>query len=294
MTIHRLAPFLLAWALVACAAPEPPADSSSEPMMGQVPSADGVPIAYEVRGSGEPALVLIHGWTNDRNIWGEHPRTLSRTHRVVTVELAGHGQSGAERTNWTVDAFGEDVVAVVRHLELPTVVLVGFSMGGEVAIEAAERLTDRVAGIVLVDTFHDPEQESTPAPPDQIEAMFRANWGDTAFLRAFAFTPDAPDSLVQMLAARSPSEPREHWFPALHAVAAWFQTDRQAALERLSVPVAAINTTRVPTNVDAWRRYAPSFTVDTLQGVGHAGILLQRVEDFDARLLALVERFGRK
>jgi hypothetical protein len=56
--------------------------------------------------------------------------------------------------------------------------------------------------------------------------------------------------------------------------------------------VAAINTTREPTNVEAIRRYAPSFTLDTLGGVGHAGILLQRVEDFDSRLLAIVERFA--
>ncbi|HEX7121704.1 MAG TPA: alpha/beta hydrolase [Gemmatimonadaceae bacterium] len=294
MTLRCFAACAMAWLLAGCASPEPAADSSSVPATGQVPSADGVPIAYEVRGSGEPALVLIHGWTNDRTIWGEHPRTLSRTHRVVTVELAGHGQSGAGRTNWTLDAFGEDVAAVVQHLELPSVVLVGFSMGAQAAIEAAERLADRVVGIVIVDTFHDPEQRSTPAPPEQMEAMFRANWGDTAFLRQFAFTPDAPDSLVQMLAANSSPQPREHWFPALHAVAAWMRGERQAALERLSVPVAAINTTRVPTNVEAWRRYVPSFTVDTLQGVGHAGILLQRVEDFDARLLALVERFSNR
>ena len=47
-----------------------------------------------------------------------------------------------------------------------------------------------------------------------------------------------------------------------------------------------------PTNVEAMHRYVPSFTVDTIAGVGHAGILLQRVEDFDARLLAIVERFA--
>ncbi|MGB5304259.1 MAG: ester cyclase, partial [Gemmatimonadota bacterium] len=60
-------------------------------MDGEALSADGVPIRYEVHGTGDPALVLVHGWTNSRAIWGVHPRTLANTHRVVALDLAGHG-----------------------------------------------------------------------------------------------------------------------------------------------------------------------------------------------------------
>jgi sigma-B regulation protein RsbQ len=51
-------------------------------------------------------------------IWGEHPRTLSRNYRVVAIDLAGHGESGSDRDEWTMASFGRDVVAVVEHLEL--------------------------------------------------------------------------------------------------------------------------------------------------------------------------------
>lgn len=258
---------------------------------GEVPSTDGVPIHYAVHGSGEPALVLIHGWTNDRRIWGVHPTTLGHTHRVVTLDLAGHGESGAGRTTWSIPAFGDDVAAVVRHLGLRRVVLVGFSMGASVAVEAAHRMPDRVAGIVFVDALQDPEVANARLDPAQFEAMLRAGWRDTAWVRGFAFTPDAPDSLVQMVTASMDPTPREHWFPALQASIDWQRTALVPALSRLQAPVAAINTTRMPTNVDALRRYVPSFTVDTIQGVGHAGILLQRVDDFDARLRAIVARF---
>lgn len=259
---------------------------------GATRSADGVQIRYDVRGTGEPTLVLVHGWTNDRSIWGEHPRTLSRTNRVVAIDLAGHGESGADRDEWTMASFGQDVVAVVEHLELGSVVLVGFSMGGPVVLEAATRMPNRVAGVVLVDAFKDPDTVLPDSLADIIERQFRTNWGDTAFLRAFAFTPDAPDSLVQRIAASSPAQPREHWFPILRGTLRWAHRDAKATLARLDVPLAAINTTREPTNIEAFRRYAPAFTVDTLQGVGHAGILLQRVEDFDARLRAILERFA--
>ena len=290
------ATLLLLSCLTGCAREEqePPdtGETASGTVSGETSSADGVRIRYDVRGAGEPTLVLVHGWTNSREIWGQHPTTLSRTNRVVALDLAGHGESGADRSQWTVDRFGEDVVAVVDALELDSVVLVGFSMGGAVVLEAATRMPQRTVGVVLVDAFHDPEQVPDDSTLAQMEAQFRSSWGDTAFLRAFGFTPDAPDSLIQYTADMAPAEPREHWFPAMRELFAWARADARSTLQAVQAPIAAINTTRAPTNVEAIRRYAPSFTLDTMQGVGHAGILLQRVEDFDARLLRIVERFA--
>lgn len=258
---------------------------------GTVSSADGLTIAYDVRGAGEPTLILIHGWMNPRGIWGEHPNTLARTHRVVTVDLAGHGESDSDRADWTIGAFGDDVAAVVEALALEDVVLVGFSMGGAVALEATRRLDDRVRGVVFIDTLKDPEALPPPGTAAAMEERFRESWGDTTFLRAFGFTPDAPDSLVQFAASTLPPEPHDHWFVIARSLMDWLRADFTSTLRDLNVPVAAINTTAQPTNVAAIRRLAPSFTFDTIAGVGHAGILLQRVADFDARLRAIVDRF---
>lgn len=273
--------------LAACDASTPGAAVTE----GEARSADGVIIRYDVRGSEDPTLVLVPGWTNPRAIWGEHPATLSRTNRVVALDLAGHGVSGADRTAWTVDAFGEDVVAVVDQLGLEDVVLVGFSMGAGVVLKAAELLGDRVLGVVLVDEFKDPDFVPDPVEIEQVIATLRAVWGDTAFVRSFAFTPDAPDSLITYVASLMPEHPHEHWFTILRSYSEWTRSGLKPTLQRVEVPIAAINTTLPPTRVEAWRHYAPSFTVDTLGGVGHGGILLRRVADFDARLLAIVERF---
>lgn len=285
----RATTLLLLVGLAGCGAE----DTRTSAAVGEAHSADGVPIAFEVRGIGDPAIVLVHGWTNSRAIWGEHPRTLARTHRTVALDLAGHGVSGDDRQDWTMDAFGDDVAAVVEELGLQRVVLVGFSMGGAVVLEAAERLDDRVVGVVFVDMFKDPESRLDDAAAERILAGMRANWGDTAFLRAAVFRPDAPDSLIQYVAEMTPDELREHWIPTFRSMRAWMATEFEPTLRRVGAgtPVAAINGTTPPTNVEAIRRHAPAFTVDTIAGVGHAGILLRRVEDFDARLLALIERF---
>jgi pimeloyl-ACP methyl ester carboxylesterase len=280
---------LLSSSLVGCNAGAP----GTTVTQGETLSSDGVAISYDVRGAGDPTIVLVHGWTNPRAIWGEHPNTLSRTNRVVALDLAGHGASGADRTDWTVDAFGEDVVAVVDQLELENVVLVGFSMGAGVVVEAAERLGERVVGVVFVDALHDPDREPNLAETEQMIPVMRSMWGDTAAVRAFAFTPDAPDSLVNYVLGLMGEEPPDHWFEMILPYDGWLLTEFKPALQRLKAPIAAINTARQPTNVEAWRLYSPSFTVDTMAGVGHAGILLQRVDDFDALLLAIIDRFER-
>jgi len=260
---------------------------------GEAASADGVPIRYEVRGEGEPAIVLVHGWTNSRGIWGRHRETLATDHRVVALDLAGHGNSGADREDWTVEAFGRDVVAVADQLELDRIVLVGFSMGGPVIIEAADQLGDRVEGLVFIDTVQDPDG---PLPSDealeQMLAAMRANWNDPAFIRAFAFTPDAPDSLIDYVIGIQPQELYDRFVAMVYGVNDWVGSEMRTTLARLDVPMAAINTTNQPTNLEALRRYDPGFTLDTMQGLGHGGILLRRVDDFDARLLAIVDRFA--
>jgi pimeloyl-ACP methyl ester carboxylesterase len=93
-------------------------------------SADGVPIHYDVQGTGALALVFVHGWCCDRHSWDRQVDAFAPSYTVVRLDLAGHGASGQARTQWTMAAFGQDVVAVVEQLRLVQVVLIGHSMGG--------------------------------------------------------------------------------------------------------------------------------------------------------------------
>jgi pimeloyl-ACP methyl ester carboxylesterase len=84
---------------------------AAEPERGTVSAADGVPIVWESRGSGEPALVLVHCWACDREFFREQVGDLSTDHRVVTLDLPGHGESGAQRERWSVTGLGADVAS---------------------------------------------------------------------------------------------------------------------------------------------------------------------------------------
>src|SRR5262245_48480998 len=127
---------------------------------------DGVSIAYEVAGAGEPTLVFVHGWACDRGFWRGTMHAFAAQHRVVALDLAGHGASGAARETWTLDAFAGDVAAVVADVDAERVILIGHSMGAPVALLAAPRLAPRVLGVIGVESLHD---ATSRYPPDFLE-----------------------------------------------------------------------------------------------------------------------------
>jgi pimeloyl-ACP methyl ester carboxylesterase len=99
---------------------------------------------------------------------------------VVTIDLAGHGESGTGRRTWTMPAFGDDVLAVATELDLPDMVLVGHSMGDDVIIEAARGLPRRVGGLVWVDTYRSLDESGSDETVAEEAAAFVARSAPTS------------------------------------------------------------------------------------------------------------------
>jgi len=181
----------------------------SKPMSGVATSHDGVPLAFEVHGAGAPTLVFVHGWSCDRHYWRGQVRALAARYQTVAVDLAGHGESGVGRRVWTMAAFGEDVVAVAEQLGLGELVLIGHSMGGDVIVEAARRLGDRVAGLVWVDTYDTLGEPPTDEEVEAFLAPFREDFATaTRALVGRLFTADADAELAEWVAADMSAAPR--------------------------------------------------------------------------------------
>src|SRR5262249_16824836 len=99
-------------------------------------SADNVHIEYRVYGHGDPAVLLVHGWACDENYWHAQLDALKAHYTVVTLNLAGHGASGGNRSDWSMANYAQDVAAVAPQLPNPQLVLVGHSMGAAVTLPA--------------------------------------------------------------------------------------------------------------------------------------------------------------
>ncbi len=255
---------LLAAALVGCA--RPPAG----PTEGDARSSDGVLIRYRAEGQGRPALVFIHGWSMDGAYWEAQVEHFAGTHRVVTIDLAGHGESGAGRGQWTMPAFAADVRAVVEELKLDDVVLIGHSMGGAVAVEAALGLPGQVRGIVGVDNFQSPTlpfvEEQVGAFLSHFQADFRSS--TDAWVRSM-FPPGVDSALVARTAADMASAPPEVGVAVLGATLRWFIGDAEGKLARLPVPLQCINSDRVPTDGPAMDRLVDGYALRLMPGRGH-------------------------
>src|SRR5262249_4124084 len=128
----------------------------------------GLNIVCEVRGKGDSALVFLHGWCGDREYWKHQAAAFAADYRVVTLDQAGHGESGKDRKLWIVSSLAGDVEAVVKALGLKRVILVGHSMGGPVALLAARRMPGTVVAVVGVDTLQNAEFKM----PEEVSKKF--------------------------------------------------------------------------------------------------------------------------
>lgn len=256
------------------------------PQQQNVLSKDGVKINFCSAGTGEPALVFIHGWSCDKSYWNEQMAAFGKKYRVVAIELAGHGESGLERKDYTMQSFGEDVSAVVNKLGLKKVILIGHSMGGYVIIEAARQLKEKVIGLVGADTYQGLEDEMTEEQIDQFLKPFKENFVHRTkeFVKTM-FPQTADSNLVNRVADDMSSAPPQ---VAIGAMQNLFSYHAFKALEDMNAPIISINCDRYPLNIEETRKHTKSFEVKMMNGVGHF-VMLEDPEKFNLLLQEAVD-----
>ena len=247
-------------------------------------SADNVHIEYRVYGQGDPAVLLVHGWACDENYWHAQLDALKAHFTVVTLDLAGHGASGGNRSDWSIANYAQDVAAVAREIPNPRLVLVGHSMGADVALAATPLIGERVIGVVAVEALR-----SVGEPPlsardiDRKVAPFSADFVGTTrnFVSSSLFEAGADPALVQKVAynmsLRSPAV-------AVPSMRALLQMDLTGLLRSIRVPVYAINSDLLPTDAARIRRALPDFHLDVLDHTGHF-LMLEAPTRFNPLLL---------
>jgi len=256
-------------------------------------SADGVAIGYQVSGDGPVSVVFVHGWLGDRGYWKHQLDYFAEARRVVALDLAGHGASGLNRDQWTYRAFGEDVAAVVRSLNLERVVLVGHSMGGPVVLEAARIVPQRVIGLVAVDALQNPEAPGIADEAiDAFLAPFEADFDDAvrALVGRAMFVPRSDPVLKAWIVEDMASAPPAVGVGALRSNMLWPSTTRSDALAALRAPVRLINTDLYPTDSEAVSRYGMQVVI--MPGVGHFA-MLEDPETFNDLLSSAIADFIR-
>lgn len=271
--------------------PAEPASADGAPQIVTEPN--GLHIEYHVYGKGDPAIVLIHGWATDANYWNAQLNPLKAKFTVVAVDLAGHGASSRNRSDWSMGNYGEDVATVARVLPNQQIILVGHSMGGTVALEAARRIGDRVIGIIAVDALKSVGLPPAPQPEiDKRVAPFRTDF--IGSVRKYAteelFEKGADPVFVQKVAYDMSLEPPEVGVPSLQAL---LSMDFKTVLPEIHVPVLAINSDLGATDAARIRKSLPGFKADIIPHTSH--FLMMEVPDrFNPILLSDIDTLVQK
>ncbi|MET8564622.1 alpha/beta fold hydrolase [Streptomyces flaveolus] len=253
-------------------------------------------LAHEDKGpevSSRVPLVLVHGHPFDRTMWQPQLTEFAATRRVIAPDLRGYGASPVTPGTVPLARHAQDIADLLDHLGVDTFVLAGLSMGGQIAMECAARLGDRIRGLVLADTF--PEAE-TPEGRRGREAM-------AGRLLAEGMRGYADEVLEKMVAPYADLEVKAHVHRMMTAASPQGaaaalrgraeRPDYRALLTTLPAPVLVVvgaDDTYTPVaGAEAMHASLPDSVLHVVEGAAHLPNL-ERPEEFNRALAEFLAR----
>lgn len=235
-------------------------------------------IHFQVAGSG-PAIVLLHGFLESKEVWKNFLRRLSKEFLVVTIDLPGFGESDNLGSIHTMDDFAAVVHLVLKHLEIRSCILAGHSMGGYVTLAYAEKYPKTLRGFVL---FHSQAAcDSEEARMNRERTIRLVEKDHHGFIKNFI--PDLFDQEnvkkfsreIGILKDLADKTGKEGIIAALEGMK--IRLDRQHVLTNSKVPVLFIigkNDSRIPMEVVIPQTLLPEHAeILLLDHVGHMGFI---------------------
>lgn len=259
--------------------------------MNGCPTADGSGrrVHYRVFGAGDPALIFIHGWGGSSEFWRANAPAFAPRHRVLVLDLPGHGQSDVPVEDATLGQFAAAVTAVQHEAGIGRAVLIGHSLGTAVACRCLRDHPATVAALVAVDgaLFAYPV---TPAQRETLLNRFRgADYqAEVAkFIRALFRQRHDPALLAEVTAAvlRTPQRVLVSAFADLLRAPAWELPSIPVPLLSLCAPSPLWNEAYLARA----RALAPLLEHRALPGAGHF-LMLEQPAEFNAALADFLQR----
>jgi pimeloyl-ACP methyl ester carboxylesterase len=248
-------------------------------------SVDGMKIYSASSGAGNATVVLVHGWTCDSSSWDAQVPVLASRYRVVTLDLPGHGRSGAPKDGkFSMDLFARAVEAVRAESGADKIVLVGHSMGAPVIRQYARLYPQHVAGLVAVDGpldmrgFGDGFKPPALTGPEGLKAR-------EGMIRGM-FTPDTPQPLQQKILKMMLAAPEATAIGAMQSIL-------DPALREADVtpmPALAIwaGTNQQIPNPEETKKVLPHYSQTQVSGTGHF-VMMEKPDEFNKLVTSFVD-----
>jgi pimeloyl-ACP methyl ester carboxylesterase len=254
-------------------------------------SSDGVEIAYTVYGKGEPAIIFVHGWGWDQSLWKEQIKNFSSKYKLVTLDLAGHGESGKNRKSYTIKAFSDDVVSVINKLNLSRVILVGHSMGGIINLEVYRQIKDKVVGIIGADTYQLFQKGENPKSAEDYLTTFKENYlGSVREYVGTLFLESADTTFVKGFVKKMSKLPPEIGMDIFRNV---YQYNSLKAATDLQPKIITVNGQKFRVKEAENVKLLPDFKSKIIPGTGHFP-MIEKPDKFNELLQEAISEFTKK
>jgi pimeloyl-ACP methyl ester carboxylesterase len=246
---------------------------------------NGVKLAYDTAGDGQPPIVFVHGWSCDRSYFAPQIAHFAAHHATASLDLRGHGMSSVPEPGpgvYEMDAFADDILTVAAAAGFERPVVIGHSLGGTAALACAAR-PDAVSAAVMVD----PAPIVNPAIKAFIAKAASAveNDGDGSWRAEFVggmFLPTDTARRDDIISGMTQLPPPV----AAAAIRAIDQFDGVGALGKVAVPLLTIGSASPSDSAAEFRAACPTITIGQTVGSGH----FNQIEVPD-QVNAMIERF---
>jgi pimeloyl-ACP methyl ester carboxylesterase len=267
-----------------------PGLASAQSTLDKTPSRfatlDGLRVHYKSIGSGDRALVFVHGWTCDLTFWRDQVDAFAGRMRVVLVDLPGHGQSDKPMVDYTQDLFARGVHAALADAGVKRATLVGHSMGTPVIRQFYRLYPGETAGLVIVDGGLSEPLPDPAAQKARIELLSGpAFQGEIDKSIEGMFVPSTTPEIRSFVKTRMTKAPKHVSVGAIKGLfAPGLWKDDPIKVPTLAV-IASGRNGRAAQEAH-FRRLAPQLEYHAMDGVGHF-LMMEKPSAFNE----LVSRF---
>ncbi|HEY5508769.1 MAG TPA: alpha/beta hydrolase, partial [Paludibacter sp.] len=233
-----------------------------------------VEINYFQQGQGDTTLLFLHGWCIDGMYWKNQVEYFSKKYNVYAIDLPGFGKSKAERINWTIEEYANDVTAFIDTMNLKNIIIIGHSMAGEIMLQTALSNNPKIIGIVGVDNFKLIDVAFTPEQMKQMTDFFPLLQNDfknsaPVYADMMLFHPTTSKEVKDRVKNDFANSDSVIGYKTIMTQMQYAYTDAQR-LEQLNYKLYLINSDGFPTNETGLKNHCKnSFQVETISATGH-------------------------
>ncbi len=238
-------------------------------------SNDQEQIAYSVSGNGKTSLIFIHGWSLDSRLWHNQFGYFSEEYQVITIDLAGHGNSSYNREEYTMLSFANDIKAVIEKEGINSAILIGHSMGGGIIAEAAKLIPNNVIGIIGVDTS---QNVASKISQEELNSMVKPFEDDfKSGMRVFVkeSLPKSVDGdILYWIREDMASAPKDIAINQFqHYLGQYISGESYRVYKGINVPVVLVNARLWPTDSEENKKHIKNYSIYFIEDTGHFPML---------------------